>query len=294
LKTAHKKKFDLFDVVNTVIMLILEFVTIYPFLYIINVSLSSKLYVMQNAVSFWPKGFTLEWYKTVLQDSRIGIGYRNTILYTVLGTSISLVVTSMGAFALSQPKMIFRKFFNLAIVFTMLFGGGMIPAFLLAKSIGITDTIWGMILPGCVNAWNMLVFRTFFNGLPSELFDAGKIDGLNDIGIFRHVVIPLSKAVYAAIGLFVAVGIWNNYSAALIYLRDANLMPLQAILRDLIISGSLANETTARAVSQHSDDVVVISLKYATIIVSTLPILLVYPFLQKYFVKGTLIGSVKA
>ena len=129
--------------------------------------------------------------------------------------------------------------------------------------------------------------------MPSELFDAGKIDGLNDAGVFRHIVLPLTKPVYAAIGLFVAVGIWNNYSTALIYLRDAKLMPLQAILRDLIIKGSLANEAMARSASTHSDDVVVLSLKYATIIVSTLPILFVYPFLQKYFVKGTLIGSVK-
>lgn len=289
-----KKKFDLFDVVNTIIMLILVFVTLYPFLYIINVSLSSKLYVMQNAVSFWPKGFTLEWYKLVLEDSRIGLGYRNTIIYTVLGTSISLIVTSTGAYALSQPRMIFRKFFNLAIAFTMLFGGGMIPAFLVARAIGITDTIWAMVLPGCVNAWNLLIFRTFFGELPSELFDAGKIDGMNDARIFWNIVVPLSKPVYAAIGLFVAVGIWNNYSSSLIYLRDAKLMPLQAILRDLIVSGSLANEAAARSVTQHSDDFVIVSLKYATIIVSTLPILFVYPFLQKYFVKGTLVGSLKA
>ena len=166
MKNNSIKKLDLFGAVNTLIMLALVFVTVYPFLYLINVSLSSKIYVMQNAVSFWPRGFTFEWYKLVLKDSRIGMGYRNTIIYTVLGTAISLIATSTGAYALSQPKMILRRFFNLAIVFTMLFGGGMIPAYLVAKTIGITDTIWAMVLPGCVNAWNMLVFRTFSTDCP--------------------------------------------------------------------------------------------------------------------------------
>ena len=258
----------------------------------INVSLSSHRYVMQNAVSFWPKGFTLDWYKIVFNDKRIGIGYRNTILYTILGTFISLSFTSMAAFALSRPNMIFKKYINLAMVFTILFGGGMIPSYLVVKSLGLVDTIWGFILPGIISTYDILVFRTSFSSLPQDLFDSGKVDGLQDIGMFFYIAVPLSKATYAAIGLFVAVGIWNNYYNALIYLRDSDLFPLQSVLRDLLLSGTLAAEASSRSVSR-GEETVVTSLKYATIMVSTLPILCVYPFLQKYFVKGVLIGSVK-
>jgi putative aldouronate transport system permease protein len=180
------------------------------------------------------------------------------------------------------------------IVFTILFSGGMIPSYLVMNKYGIVNTIWSMVLPGAVSAYYLLVFRTFFEGLPEELFDAGKIDGLEDFGIFIHIVIPLSKAVYAAIGLFVAVGIWNNYYSALIYLRDKSLFPLQVVLRDLVIAGSTASQAAGNVASRHNEDTIIVSLKYATIIVSTVPILLVYPFLQKYFVKGMLIGAVKA
>ncbi len=287
-----KKKIDAFDIINVFIMCLIIFVTLYPFLYMINVSLSSQKYVMQNAVSFWPKGFTLQWYRMVFNDARIGIGYRNTVMYTVLGTFISLSVTSAAAFALSRPNMIFKRYINLAMVFTILFGGGMIPSYLVVKGLGIVNTIWGFILPGIVSTFHLMVFRTSFEGLPQDLFDSGKVDGLQDLGMFFYIAVPLSKATYAAIGLFVAVGIWNNYYNALIYLRDSNLFPLQSVLRDLLISGTLASEASSRSVSR-GEETVVTSLKYATIMVSTLPILCVYPFLQKYFVKGVLIGSVK-
>ncbi|WP_135554724.1 carbohydrate ABC transporter permease [Paenibacillus cymbidii] len=286
------RQWDAFTVVNSLFMLVLVFVMLYPFVYMINVSLSSELYVMKNQVSFWPKGWTWSWYRIVLHDSRLGIGYRNTIVYTALGTFISLAATSMGAYALSRRRMVLRKSLTLAIVFTILFSGGMIPSYLVAKELGILNSIWAMVLPGAVSAYNLLIFRAFFEGLPEELFDAGQIDGLHDMSLFARIVVPLSKPVYAAIGLFVAVGIWNNFYNALIYLRDANLFPLQSVLRDLVISGSLANEAVSRSATRGETNVVV-SIKYATIIVSTLPILLLYPFLQKYFVKGVLIGSVK-
>ena len=290
----RRKGLDLFSVVNTAVMLALIFVTLYPFLYLINVSLSSQLYVMRNEVFFWPKGFTLEWYKLVFDDKRIGLGFRNSLMYTVLEVILSLSVTSMGAFALSQSKMICRRQFSLAITFTILFGGGMIPSYLVAKQIGIIDTIWGMVLPGFVSTYNLLVFRTFFEGLPKELLEAGEIDGMTDLGVFFRIIVPLSIPVYAAIGLFVAVGMWNNFYNSMIYLmRNSDLFPLQMILRDLIIRGQLAADAMARTASSERDTVVV-SLKYATIIVSTVPIIIVYPFLQKYFVKGMLLGSLKA
>ncbi|WP_127583318.1 carbohydrate ABC transporter permease [Paenibacillus koleovorans] len=287
-------RFSLFDAINICIMLGLIFVTLYPFVYLINVSLSSEVYVLQNRVSFWPRGFTTQWYEIVFQDRKIWMGYRNTILYVVLGTIISLLVTSSAAYALSKQKMLFGKQITLLIIFTILFSGGMIPSYLVAKELGIVNSIWAMVLPGAVNTFHLLIFRTFFEGIPEELEDAGRMDGLNDIGLFTRIVAPLSKPVYASIGLFVAVGIWNNFYSALIYLRDPSLFPLQVILRDLIIAGSNADSIASSANARSGSEVIVVeSLKYATIIVSTLPILLVYPFLQKYFVKGVMLGSVK-
>jgi putative aldouronate transport system permease protein len=287
-----KKKWSSFDIANVLLMLGLIIVTLYPFWYMIIVSLSSDIYIMRNEVSIWPKGLTFMWYEQVFADERLGIGYRNTILYTVLGSVISLVITSMGAFALSQKKMMFRKPFMLAIVFTILFGGGMIPSFLVVKEMGMLDTIWAMVLPGAISTFNLLVFRTFFEGLPEELYDAGRIDGLNDMGLFFRIVAPLSKPVYAAIGLFAAVGLWNNFYSAILYLRSPELFPLTLVLRDLIIRGQIDAEMATQA-SAGGDLVISDALKFATIIVSTLPILLLYPFLQKYFVKGVLLGSIK-
>ncbi len=287
-----KKKIGAFDVVNVVFMLGLMAVTLYPFWYMISVSFSSDLYIMRDEVAFWPKGFTTEWYERVFADDRIGIGYRNTVLYAIVGTVISLIITSMGAFSLSQKKMVFRRTFSLAIVFTILFGGGMIPSFLVVKELGLLDSMWAMILPGAVSTFNLLVFRTFFEGLPEELYDSGRIDGLTDIGLFVRIVVPLSKPVYAAIGLFVAVGIWNNFYNAIIYLRTPDTFPLTMIMRDLIISGQLDKEVSSQTAAG-GGLVVTDALKFATIIVSTLPILMLYPFLQKYFVKGVLLGSIK-
>lgn len=287
-----KKKLEAFDIVNGFLMLVLIVVTLYPFWYMVMVSLSSDIYIMRNEVSIWPKGFTFMWYEQVFTDERLGTGYRNTLIYTVLGTAISLIITSMAAFALSQKRMMFRKPLMLAIVFTILFGGGMIPSFLVVKEVGILNTIWAMVLPGAVSTFNLLVFRTFFEGLPEELYDAGRIDGLKDIGLFTRIVVPLSKPVYAAIGLFAAVGLWNNFYSAILYLREPDLFPLTMVLRDLIIRGQIDAEMASQA-SVGGDMVVSDALKFATIMVSTLPILMLYPFLQKYFVKGVLLGSIK-
>ncbi|QJD86894.1 carbohydrate ABC transporter permease [Cohnella herbarum] len=287
-----RTKVGVFDVVNVMIMIGLIVVTLYPFWYMISVSLSDELAVMQGKVSLWPVDFTFGWYEQVFNDPRITIGYRNTIFYTTLGTAIALMVTSMGAFALSQKRMLFRKWIMLAIVFTILFGGGMIPSFLVVKELGILNTPWAMMLPGAVGTFNLLVFRTFFEELPEELFDAGRIDGLKDIGLFLRIVVPLSKPVYAAIGLFSAVGIWNNFYSAILYLRNPDLFPLTMILRDLIIKGTLDAEMATQA-TVGGDLVTTDALKFATIMVTMLPILLLYPFLQKYFVKGVMLGSIK-
>lgn len=191
-----------FNVVSTFILLVVVVVTLYPFLHMLAVSLSSDVHVMKNTVSFWPKGFNLNMYKLVLGDSQIWVAYKNTLIYTVLGTLISLVVTSTGAYALSRSDMALRKSFTLLIVVTMFFSGGMIPTFLVVRSLDLVDTVWGMVLPGAVSTWNLILMRTFFSGIPKELEESGRIDGLNDIGIFIRIIVPLSKASFATIALF--------------------------------------------------------------------------------------------
>lgn len=286
-----REKLDLFTVVNVIVLGFVGFVTLYPFVYMVVVSLSSSEYVIRNEVFFWPKGFTIDIYKYVLGDNRIWTGYRNTIIYTVLGTFLSLMITAMGAYALSRKDFVFRKFFTLMIVFTIVFSGGMIPTFLVVRNLGVMDTIFAMILPGLISTWNLIIMRTFFQGLPDELIESGKIDGLTDMGVFTRIVLPLSKSVLATIGLFYAVGIWNNFFHALLYLRDDHLFPLQVYLRNIVLMGQ---NTDGNLVGGGDSELMVDeSMKFATILVSTLPIIMVYPFLQKYFVKGVLIGSLK-
>ncbi|MEC0368414.1 carbohydrate ABC transporter permease [Paenibacillus chibensis] len=286
-----RRRISLFTVINTLIMLLIAAVMLYPFVYMLAVSLSRDVYVMKGEVTLWPKGFNLRMYELVLGDPQIWTSYRNTILYTVLGTAIAMLITSMGAYALSRKDMMFHKGFTLLIVFTMFFGGGMIPTFLVVRSLGLVDTIWGMVLPGAVSTWNLILMRTFFSGIPKELEESGRMDGLNDIGIFFRIIVPLSKPVFATISLFYAVGIWNNFLYPLLYLRSQELFPLQVLLRNLVLAGSVSSGQ----VTQIGGDNLVVedSLKYATIMVSTLPILILYPFVQKYFVKGSMIGAVK-
>ncbi|WNQ09235.1 carbohydrate ABC transporter permease [Paenibacillus aurantius] len=286
-----KAKWNGTDLIIGILLLGVVAATLLPFVYMIAVSLSKDVYVLKGEVSLWPKGFNLKMYRLVLNDPRITTSYLNTILYVALGTTVSLLITSAGAFAISKKEMPLHKTFTLLIVFTMFFSGGMIPTFLVVKSYGLIDTIWAMVLPTAISTWNLIVMRTFFSAMPKEIEESGKLDGLNDIGIFFRLVLPLSTAVLATIGLFYAVGIWNNFTSALLYLRDQDRFPLQVVLRNIVLQGQI---TSSDVSSVGGDNLVVDdSLKFATIVVSTLPILLVYPFLQKYFVKGAMIGSVK-
>ncbi|ETT56226.1 binding-protein-dependent transport systems inner membrane component [Paenibacillus sp. FSL R7-269] len=280
-----------FNVISTFFLLMVVIITLYPFLHMLAVSLSSDVNVIKNTVSFWPKGFNVKMYELVLGDPKIWTAYKNTLIYTVLGTLISLVVTSTGAYALSRRDMALRRTFTMLIVVTMFFSGGMIPTFLVVRSLDMVDTVWGMVLPGAVSTWNLILMRTFFSGIPKELEESGRMDGLNDIGIFMRIIIPLSKASFATIALFYAVGMWNNFIYPLLYLRTPDLFPLQVLLRNLVLAGSASSGDVTGIGGDNQ--VVEESLKYATIMVSTLPILTVYPFVQKYFVKGAMIGAVK-
>ncbi|WP_217595049.1 carbohydrate ABC transporter permease [Cohnella sp. GbtcB17] len=281
----------IFPIVSAVILTIVVVVTLYPFVHMLAVSFSGDIYVMQNEITVWPKGFNVKMYELVLGDPKIWTAFQNTIVYTALGTAISLALTSMGAYALSRTQMAFRKSLTMLIVFTMFFGGGMIPTYLVVRSLGLVDTIWGMVLPGAVSTWNLILMRTFFSGIPKELEESGRLDGLNDIGIFLRIMVPLSTASFATIALFYAVGLWNNFQLPLLYLRTPDTFPLQVLLRNLILAGTASSGDVTRI---GGDNLIVEeSLKYATIMVSTLPILVVYPFVQKYFVKGAMIGAIK-
>ena len=280
-----------FSIVNSILLLLVVFVTVYPFVYMISVSLSSSLHVMRGQVTWFPRGLTLGMYKLVLTDPRIPRAYLNTITYVVLGTAISLAITSMAAYALSKRHLPFNKGFTMLIVFTMFFNGGMIPTFLVVRSLGIMDSIWAMVLPQAVSAWLLWVMRTYVSGLPEEMEDAARIDGLRDFGIFVYIVLPLSRAALAAIGLFYAVALWNNFLLPLLYLRESDLFPLQVILRNLVIMESFEMAVTATVGVEGM--VIIDSLKYAAITVCTLPIIMVYPLLQKHFTKGVMIGAVK-
>ncbi|RTE10743.1 carbohydrate ABC transporter permease [Paenibacillus whitsoniae] len=284
-----KQRITLFSVLNFFLMLGVVVITLYPFLYMLAVSLSESTFVMKGAVTWYPKGFNLAMYKLVFDDPRIMQGYLNTILYTVLGTAISLTITAFGAYAITKKEMVFAKGFTIMVVITLFFSGGMIPTFLVVKSYGLMDTVWAMVLPNAVNSWNLLVMCSFFRGIPKELEESGKMDGLNEIGIAVRIVFPMSKAVFSAIGLFTAVGLWNDFFTPLLYLRDVNLFPLSVVLRNIMLAGQMASEAT----SSQGDAIVSESLKYAVLMVSTLPILLLYPFVQKYFDKGVMVGSIK-
>jgi len=287
---STKWKWNTFDVCNIGFMVLLSLVMVYPFIYMTSVSLSGTTEVLQGNVFLWPKGFNLKSYELVFNDPRVMIGYVNTILYTLTGTFVSLTLTAMAAYALSKRWMMWNKTITFLVVFTMFFSGGMIPTFLVVKAVGIMNTFWAMILPSAFNVWYLVMMRAFFANIPGELEEAGKMDGMSDLGVFFRIALPLSKSSLATIGLFYGVGIWNNYLTPLLYLRNPELLPLQVILRDIVMSGLNLDRADAFT---NDNFVVGEALKYATIMVGTIPILCVYPFLQKYFVKGALIGSLK-
>ncbi len=286
------RKLSIFGLANGVLLTAVAFVTLFPFLYMASVSLSGSNYVLKGMVSWFPRGFNVDMYKFVLDDPRIMRAYWNTIVYAVVGTAVALVVTGFGAYALSKREMFFHRGFTIMIVITMFFSGGMIPTFLVVRELGIMNSIWAMVLPSAVSTWNLLIMRTFFANIPKELEESGKLDGLSELGIFARIVAPLSGAIFATIGLFYAVGLWNNFLNPLLYLRDPDLFPLQVILRNMLLVGQAGSGDLTAA--KGGDSLIVEeSYTYAVILVSTLPILCLYPFLQRYFVRGVMIGAVK-
>jgi putative aldouronate transport system permease protein len=282
-----------FDVFNILFMIIMILVTAYPLLYVAFASLSvpSELDKHMGPL-LYPLGFTLEGYKRVFGFPHIAVGYRNTAFYVIAGTTLNLVMTSITAYALAKKGYIFRTPILMMVTFTMFFSGGMIPTFLILKQLAITDTVWAMIVPGAISVWNMIVMKTSFEAMPPGLEESAKIDGANDIVVFLKIALPLSLPVVAVMTLFYAVTHWNAWFNAVLYIRNRNLYPLQLFMREILIQN---NETeTARDMITSADSEMYAKLvKYCSIIVSTVPVLAVYPFLQKHFVKGVMVGAVK-
>lgn len=277
-----------------IILIFLTMIVLYPLLYILASSFSSASAVSQGKVFIWPVDFSLAGYKRVFEYERVWVGYRNTIFYTIAGTVVNVAMTLICAYPLARKGLPHKGLFSFLFTFTMMFGGGLIPTYLVVRSLGMVNTIWAMIIPGALSVYQMIIVRTFImNTIPDELLESAKLDGCDDFRFFFQFVLPLSMAVIAVIALQYAVGHWNNYFTAMIYLNNDRLYPLQVFLREILIMSQMdasdfVDEETAVAIQGMAD-----LIKYSLIVVSTVPILCAYPFLQKYFVKGVMIGSLK-
>ncbi|MFF4619185.1 carbohydrate ABC transporter permease [Nonomuraea jabiensis] len=272
------------------------FAVVYPVYFVAIASVSSPSLISTGEVWLWPKGVNLFGYREIFNDERIWTGYRNTLLYSVVGTALNLVVTIPAAYALSRPEFRPRRILMLFFVFTMFFNGGLIPTYLLYRDLGLLDHWLVFVLPSAVNVYNLIIARAFFeHSLPKELFEAAMIDGVSYLQYFARVALPLSKAIVSVIGLYYLVQHWNDFFTGMVFVRDNALQPLQIVLRDILLSNqAFAGGVGASGGSGTSyDQQYADQIKYGVIVVSSLPVLVLYPFLQRYFEKGVLIGSVK-
>ena len=289
LKQSRGEK--IFSVFNYTFLSFLLLITLYPWLYVLFASLSDPVELYNGSkLLLFPRGFNAANYVHVFKNMMLWIGYGNTIFYTVLGTLLSVLLTVVAAYCLSRNGLPGKNFILMAMIFTMYFSGGMIPTYLVVKNTGLLDTRLALIIPQAINTFNFIIVLTYFKGMPLELEEASKIDGANDYIVLFSIMIPLAKSVISVICLYYAVSIWNNYMSALLYINNTRLYPLQLVLREILFQGT--NEA-AKGAEVDSADAVAETIKYATMVVSTVPVLCIYPFIQKYFVKGVMIGSVK-
>lgn len=285
-----------FYIVDNIFLVLVFLCTAYPFIYIISCSFSSGDALIAGQVRLLPKDFSLLGYKTVFQYTPIWTGYLNSLIYMVLGTAISLVLTVLFAYPLSRRDFAPRGVVSGMLAFVMVFVPGTVPSYMLIKNLGLLDTRWAIILPGALSAYNIIVARTFFkNSIPGELLEAAKLDGCDDFTFLRRIVLPLSKPILAVLSLWVAVGLWNSYFNPMIYLNSPDKYPLQLVLRQILLMTSnldLSNSSIDPVLLQQREYLGTI-LKYGSIVVSCIPLMIFYPFVQKYFEKGVMIGSVK-
>ena len=289
-----------FDVVNMIVLGLITLLFFYPMYLCLISAVSSPEEVYAGRVLLLPKGFNSEGFQRVIENDSLWRGYLNTIFYTVLGTCINLALTMTGAFVLSRRTFALRTPLNWMVLFTMFFGGGMIPTYLLVKDLKLLNTVWSLVLPGAISTWNLIITRTFLaTSIPNELQEAAYIDGCNNIRFFLRIVLPNATTIIAVIGLFYAVDHWLSYWNAMLYITDETRYPLQLVLRDILLKAEVALESARSGEDSESAMAVVEllriseSVKYIVVIAGTLPLLIVFPFVEKYFVKGVMIGSVK-
>jgi putative aldouronate transport system permease protein len=281
-----------FTVFNTVALVVVSLFMLYPFVTVLAQSFSSPGAIKAGLVSFWPVGFNLDTYRAVAQDQMFWASYRNTFVYTLVGTTIAMVLTTTFAFVISKRHLRGRGVLIGVAVFTMFFNGGLVPNYVLISSLGLKNTMWAVVLPGAVSVFNLLVMKSFFENLPQELEEAAQIDGLGWFGIFGRIVLPLSKAVLATMVLFYSVAYWNDWFSAFLYLDKNELFPVTLFLRNLIAGASSSASEGAAAVGA-TTQAVSANIQAVTMILTIVPILCVYPFVQRFFVSGVMLGSVK-
>jgi putative aldouronate transport system permease protein len=292
--TKSDKIFDFFNILLLSIILIIE---LYPLIFVVSASFSDPDLIYQGKIWLLPKGINIEGYRRVFKDKNILVGYKNTIFYTLLGTSINLAVTLPAAYSLSRKDFYGRNFFTALFSVTMFFSGGLIPTYFVVSSLGMRNTFWAMVIPGAASMWNIVLTRTFFQtNIPNELREAAQIDGSTNTHFFLKIVLPLSLPIVAVMALFYGVGHWNSYFNALIYISDRNKFPLQLILREILLFNQLSSEMDKAG---KLEELQIMQakfaelIKYAVIIVSTAPVIAIYPFLQKFFIKGIMVGAIK-
>jgi len=283
-----------FDIVIRVIAVIIVLLVFYPLIYVVSASLSNPLAITRGQVWLLPKELTLSAYKRVINNQDILIGYKNTIIITVVGTAINIFMTIICAYPLSKKDLVGRNVITIFITFTMFFNAGMIPNYLLIRDLKLLDNIWALILPGMISVYNMLIMRNYFQtSIPGELIEAAKIDGCTNIRTLAQVVLPLSKGILAVMVIFYAVGHWNAYFNAMMYLTSKEKFPLQVVLRQILQQSQLLKEDSTLGSNMAESTLAFVSVQYAIIVFASIPILILYPFLQKYFVKGVMIGAIK-
>ncbi|MBQ4109667.1 MAG: carbohydrate ABC transporter permease [Clostridia bacterium] len=291
-----KKTFGsiLFDIINCIILIFICLVSLYPFLYVLFASFSNAgELATHTGLLLRPKGFSVAAYSAVMENQEIWTGYLNTLIYVIGGTVVNLIFTLLGAYVLSRNNFYWNKILLPMALFTMFFNGGLIPNFLLVQNLGIYNTRWAMILPGAINTWNLFIMRTNLKSIPSALTESAQIDGANDWQTLFKIVLPLSMPIIAVMILYYGVAHWNAWFDAMIYLRKRELFPLQLFIREILMASKTEEMTLSMDLSAGDMERVSETVKYSTIVVATVPILCVYPFLQKYFVKGVMIGAVK-
>ena len=289
-KSLSSKVLDI--VVHTVMIIVLT-VTLYPVLFVLAASFSSKVAVDAGQVTIYPIGFHFDNYRLVFSETRIMRAFANSVRYTAIGTLANLAVTGMMAYSLSRKQLAFRKFYTWVIIIPLYFSGGLIPTFILMVGLGFYGSMWALILPNLVGITNLIIMRTFFQSLPLELEESASLDGANDLLIFFRIILPLSKPVVFTILLYYLVGYWNSWFSAFIYLPDAKMAPLQLVIRELIIMSQSILESVESGTINVLGEINLNGIRYATLFVSMIPMLVIYPFIQKYFVQGVMIGSLK-